>query len=362
MASLRVLVTNLSVANRTGTETYVRDLAFGLLRADQTPVVYTPRAGALAEEIRAAAIPVVEDLGKLSVPPDVIHGHHLLETLAALFRFPGVPALFVCHDATAWHDTPPGLDRVRRYVAVDEACRDRLLFEHGVPEARLRVLQQAVDLERFRRRGPLPPRPRRALAFSNYLERSHIECLRAVCRAAGIDLEAAGVKADLVLTVPEVALGRYDLVFAKGRCAWEALAVGAAVVVCGPEGVGPLVSSAELDRLRSLNFGRRAFRFPFSEEAIAAEVARYEAADASAVCERIRASAGLAPWVASFVEIYEEVLDEHRRAPATDPADEFAVASEHLRRLSLEWNRSVGREARRRLARRRWWRRLLGRR
>ena len=55
-------------------------------------------------------------------------------------------------------------------------------------------------------------------------------------------------------------LGQYDIVFAKARCALEALAVGNAVVLCDTVGVGPMVTTGEVDRLRRLNFGVRALR------------------------------------------------------------------------------------------------------
>src|SRR5215470_13196513 len=94
---LRVLITNTWLYARAGTELYVRDLATALLACGHSPIVYSPVLGAVATEIRAATVPVVDDLDAIGVAPDVIHGHHHLETLSALLRFPGVPAIFVCH-------------------------------------------------------------------------------------------------------------------------------------------------------------------------------------------------------------------------------------------------------------------------
>ena len=127
--------------------------------------VATPGAGKttfalrIATELLQAGVAVTDDLQTLSEAPDVIHGHHTVETLTALLHFPAVPAVWVCHDATAWHDTPPLSPRILRYVAVDEAVRDRLRFRHGVPDERIRVVGNAVDLQRFRPRSPLPERP-----------------------------------------------------------------------------------------------------------------------------------------------------------------------------------------------------------
>src|SRR5947208_7620727 len=116
---LRVLITNLRMDQRTGTEMYVRDLALSLLAHGHTPIVYSPLPGQPAQELRNRTIPVVDDLDSLGDDPDVIHGHHAPTLLTALVRFPGVPAVSVCHDFNAWHDCPLPHPRIRRYVAVD---------------------------------------------------------------------------------------------------------------------------------------------------------------------------------------------------------------------------------------------------
>ena len=100
--ALRVLLTNRVLANRTGTELYVRDVALGLLRRGHSPVVYSPDLGAIAEEIRAATVPVVDDLSRVGQPPHLIPAHHHPAAMAALAWFPGVPGIFVSHDWIAW--------------------------------------------------------------------------------------------------------------------------------------------------------------------------------------------------------------------------------------------------------------------
>src|SRR5688572_33299164 len=115
MSGLTVLLTNITLASRTGTEVAIRDFTRALLARGHTPVVYSPRLGEIATEIRKTTVPVVDDLGRLARPPDVIHGHHHPQTMAALLRFPGVPAVLFCHDSRARHDAPPPHPRPRRY-------------------------------------------------------------------------------------------------------------------------------------------------------------------------------------------------------------------------------------------------------
>ena len=333
---LRVLITNRILTTRTGTELYVRDLAAALLARGHQPVVYSTQLGAVAREIRAATVPVVDDLAAVGAAPDVIHGHHNVETMAALLAFPGVPAVAFCHSWIGRHDVPARFPRIRRWVAVDHTCRDRLLLEHGIPEERLHVVLNWVDLERFPPRPPLPPRPRRALVFSN-AAREDVPWVRAVRRAcdeAGIALELAGSMSGASLADPGRALGGYDLVFAKARAALEAMAVGAAVILCDFAGAGPLVTAADFPRLRPLNFGVRALREPATPEGIAREIARYDAADAAEVSRRVREGAGRDATVDELLALYHEVIDEHRAAPAPDPAEESRAAAAFLQWLA----------------------------
>ena len=206
-------------------------MATALLARGHTPIAFSPDLGAVADELRRQTIPVVDRLDAVGLPLDLIHGHHHLETMAALLRFPGIPAVYVCHGWTPWQEAPPRFPRIRRYVAVDDTCRDRLVCEHGVPETQVRVLLNAVDLARFAPRDPLPVRPRRALVFSNAAsEHTHLPAVRAACAQAGLSVDALGIEAGTAVARPEDVIGQYDVVFAKGRSALEAMAVGAAVV------------------------------------------------------------------------------------------------------------------------------------
>jgi hypothetical protein len=221
-------------------------------------------------------------------------------------------------------------------VAVDDTCRDRLSLEHGVPESRLRVLLNAVDLGRFAPRAPLPERPRRALVFSNTANDStHLKAVREACRRAGVALDVVGAEANNSTSRPEELLGQYDLVFAKARCALEAMAVGAAVILCDMFGSGPLVTTGEVERLRRLNFGMRSLDRPIDADLLEQEIARYDAADAAEVSRRIRASAGLDSLVEEIVELYREVIDEHARVGERDADEEGRAAADFVRSLGL---------------------------
>src|SRR5262245_4971219 len=217
-SGLRVLITNNTLNARAGTELYVRDIATALIERGHTPIAYSTHLGQVAEELRAATVPVIDDLRTLAAPPDIIHGHHHLDTMTALLSFPGVPAIYFCHGWLPWEEAPPRFPRILRYLAVDHTCRDRLVYEHGIAESDVAVLLNFVDTERFKPRGPLPESPKRALVFSNNAnDWTYLKQVRQACERSAITLDVVGLSSGNPTKNPESILTDYDLVFAKAR-------------------------------------------------------------------------------------------------------------------------------------------------
>src|SRR5262249_51712665 len=160
-------------------------------------------------------------------------------------------------------------------------------------------------------RAPLPLKPERALVFSNGAsESTHVGAVREACRRRRLALDVVGAESGNVSTKPHELLRQYDIVFAKARCALEALAVGNAVVLCDTAGVGPMVTTGEMERLRRLNFGIRALDRQVEPDVLATEIARYDANDAAEVSRQIRESAGRDGALDQIVAIYDEVVRE----------------------------------------------------
>lgn len=333
---MKILIANATLATLTGTETYVRDLAIGLLRRGHTPIVYAPQLGEIAGQLRRATVPVVDDLRNIGVTPDVIHGNHNTELISALLHFPDVPAVFFCHSWADWISFPPAHPRILTYVAVDDTCRDRLLYKHSIPENKVLVSLNSVDLERFTPRPPLPEKPQRALVFSNGANQwTHLPVVKEACARAGIALDVIGAGQKAENSQPESVLGNYDLVFAKGRCALEALVVGAAVIICDALGSGPLVTASALEKLRRLNFGIRTQSEPVTVDVLLREIARYDADDAAEISRRLRVSSSLDSAIDDVLAAYTEAIAEFRNGPKPDPVEESRAAADYLRWLTL---------------------------
>ena len=129
---MRVLIAGHALSAMGGVQSSERDLARWLLAQGHSPVVYATELGDAAREFDRYTIPVVDDLARVAAPIDIIHGDSAMETMAALLHFPGVPAIFVCHGWGGLERSTPHFPRIRRYVAVDDTCADRLQLREAI--------------------------------------------------------------------------------------------------------------------------------------------------------------------------------------------------------------------------------------
>ncbi|WP_432728106.1 glycosyltransferase [Variovorax sp. W6] len=323
---LHILLAMCYLLHRTGAEMFTRDLAMWLRRRGHAVTIFATAFGDMANELRFASIACVTDLADVAARPDVIVGNTHQETVRALLHFHDVPVLTICHDRSDDHGRPAQFAQVVRHVAVDENCAERLVHEFGIGRERIELIQNGVDLARFPRRGELPPRARTALLFSNYASHNaQLEEIRAACVQRGFSLDVIGSGTGNHLPDPAEALGRYDIVFGKGRCATEALCTGNAVVVLDPVwGMGEMVTAANVAHSRRWNFGRALLVRPVTRENVGAELDRYDAGDAAKAADWMRATGGLDVTLGAFEDCVRRAVQEHPviEVPASRRADE----------------------------------------
>lgn len=314
---------------------FLYDVALGLLRRGHLPVAYSTTLGEVAEELQKKTIPVISDLHALREPPDVIHAQHHLEAMTAMLHFPQTPVVYYCHGWLPWQEQPVVFPTIAKYVAVDDLCRERLLTTPGITPTQIETLYNFVDLSRFQPRPLLPKKPKSALIFSNIAsDENYAGTIRAACQSAGIErVDLAGQGSGNVQVQPETLLPAYDVVFAKARCALEAMAVGCAVVVTECYGVGGLVTSENVEELRRYNFGVRTMQAaPLTEASIVKALSGYHPSDAAAVSSWIRAEVDLEKYLDELVTLYLEA-DRNARGTPVAPELKLNAAAEYLRSL-----------------------------
>lgn len=324
-APLTVLITNIAFAFRSGTEIVVDQIARGLNRRGHRPIVFAPYIGGeLTAELRLRGIAVVDRLNQVGCTPDIIHGQHNVTTVMALAGFPRTRALFSCHDFDSQKDRAPLVPRIRRYLAVDDACRERLVSD-GAPPGQIDVVYNAIDLDQYHRRGPLPRRPARALVLTKGSE--HLAMVRSAAFKAGLALDELGAGAGVVVGDLPDRLRAYDIVIATARMAKEAMAAGCAVVVADHRGFAGLATTGTFDDWRRFNFGRRILAQPVTEDRLLDAFVRYDADDAARITDRVRAEDHLDAHVDRLEAIYQSILDD---PAADDPAADLAALAPFL--------------------------------
>lgn len=325
---LHILLAMCYLLHRTGAEMFTRDLAMWLRRRGHAVTIFATAFGDMANELRFASIACVTDLADMAARPDVIVGNTHHETVRALLHFHDVPVITICHDRSDDHGRPAQFAQVVRHVAVDENCAQRLVHEFGIERERIELIQNGVDLSRFTRRGELPQRPRTALLFSNYASHNaQLEEIRAACVQRGLSLDVIGSGTGNHLPDPAEALGRYDIVFGKGRCATEALCTGNAVVVLDPVwGMGEMVTASTIAHARRWNFGRALLIRPITRESVGTELDRYDAEDAASSGEWMRKHGSLDATLGALESCVQRMVRQHPviAVPANQRADEMS--------------------------------------
>lgn len=296
---MRVLITNHRLSGRTGSELATRDLALGLQARGIATAIFTSQSGPLASELREAGIPVVDSPEATPFEPDVIHGQHNLETLIALTCFRRTPAVYAWQGEDPQHELPPTHSRIGRYASGIDPSSE-LIKSAGIDSSRYRRVPTPVDLSSAAADPFAWPRRRIRKAVLCAEIGPLREQLSAACEEEGIELDVERRQL----------LGEYELAFASGRLAIEALAAGCSVIATGPNGIGEAVTEDSYEAAKARNFLPDPARPAFDERALGVELACLRVNDTTALADRVGEDFNLENSVKAWIELYEEAIAE----------------------------------------------------
>jgi len=288
---MKILIANVWIGGRSGSEVHTKELAIGLRRRGHSCTVFVGQLKQVDEDVRVlreAGVIVTEKPNPDEIP-DVIVGHHLRETTLACLLYPSTPAIQVCHDATSERDRAAGADIVQAWGAVDAFCQERFVLETGLPSEKIPLTFNPIDLLLFPARempSRTPPR-KAALFFSCASTPIILTTIRHACERQGIALDVIGPGIRFEQDPGRVLAG-YDLVFGKARCAIEAMASGAHIILCAPEGIGPEVSLSNFHELRRRNFGRSLLTEPMGSALLERRILGLKSATTAELTRLIR--------------------------------------------------------------------------
>jgi hypothetical protein len=310
---LRVTLCNVQLSTRTGTEIVTRDFALGLLKRGHEVSVLTQANGPIAQELRANNIQVT--LNHLEIPrPDVIHIHHnMTEALQLLQRYPDVPALSMCHDSRDDYTFAANHPSIKTLFGVSLACRLKVAADTGIALDNIGTFHNYVDLEKMPlRQSPLPLLPAQWLFVGEkYPGDDMAEMLRNVADRFGARLRTVGPFAERHLNHVVENLAPHfvssDLVFASARCAIEAAATGAGVIVTDPRGIAGFLGPRPWRKWSDHNLGLGCFSKPVTPLSLAKSVLRWNPWKAAAVSNLVRQERALTMGLDRLEAIYDNL-------------------------------------------------------
>ncbi len=249
---MHVLITNHELQSRGGTSLYTYELALFLRKFNIEVSVYSPIIGPLAKELSKSGISIYDDLADMDGVPDIIHGHHHIQTVQAILRFPETRAIFVCHGVVPWQEMPPLHPNIVQYYAVSNMTSHRVWSHTQKIGKHVKLIQNWVDTERFRPKPLINKIPKSALIVTNYnYDTTQIE---KACLQQKISVKKFGYGFGNISDRLEAEFMKADLVFGLGRTAIEAMAAGCAVILSSADGVAGLVTKGNFSAYRDSNF------------------------------------------------------------------------------------------------------------
>jgi len=313
---MRILLTVTDLNQFSSGESYTVDVSRALSARGHQVAAFSPHLGRVAMAMKTQGLIVVDDLSAVPFVPQVIYGQQSWETSLAALKWPQAGLISFRPREAAENEAPCLIPWVHKFVVVSEPGR-QFIEQAGVSAARISLLPHFVDLQRFPRR-PRAVSSRRALVLSNQLKRGHgLEIIEEACAAAGYSVTLLGENAGHAAEPACAELQRADVVFALGRCALEAMAVGAAVIPASATAMGPVVTPQNFSEVRGLDFGPACLADPLTVELVQTRLREVTPTNAAQVCDQVRTHASLDDGITKLEALCREAGQAARAQPVS---------------------------------------------
>jgi len=332
---MRILLVQRELISRCGSELFTIEVSRELSARGHEVTIYSPRVGDITKMVYGHGVQVKTRLSDIPWEPELIHGHHHLHTIAAMAHFENTPAIYFCHGPKPWVENSPVHPRIQSYLVNCPWMAVRIEAEFGIEKERISIIPNFVNLTRFSEVRKPPDQPRRALLFHGAgFSDAELRELDRACRRADLSLDKIGGAFGNPQPRPEVFLIEYDLVFAIGKCALEAMSCGCAVMTILPGLAGSLVDSGNFAQWAHSNFSPRYFTSgrQISTDWLTEELKHYAPNKILEVSAKVRREHDLGGAVTALEAIYDHAIASFVETPHTRKA-EFSV---YLERLAQE--------------------------
>jgi glycosyltransferase involved in cell wall biosynthesis len=330
---MKILLTQRKLAAFAGTEMITLELACSLKKRGHDIAVYCPRPGRVVDLLASNGVATYTETGAIPWRPDVIHGQHHLPAMTALTAFDGVPAIYACHGVRPWVEQPPLHPQIKSYVAVSGKMATYITTTYPIAEQFIRIIPNFVDTDRFSTvRTPSDDPPRTALLFGQRFSPEEVQLLEDACVRNDLKLDKIGGAFGNVRPNPELFLPDYDIVFAIGRSALEAMACGCATIPIMPHLAGKIVTTANFNDWVDRNFSPRYFTTGdrISPAWFAEQLANLDVQDVAKVTNTVRREFTIEKTTDRFEALYRQVADQ----PVSAGTQEALVS--YLEKLAVE--------------------------
>ena len=343
--TVRILLTNRSLSPPGGSETYLCTVARQLRLLGHDVTLYAPELGSLAGRMQQDGFAVVDSLFGLA-RPDVAHVQHATTAYRVRGHFPDLPMVFVSHSSVYDIEDVPLLAAPQAVVVLNDLVGRRVAnsaWEENNSSIRLR---QPIEIPFDDVALPaLPSTPRRALLVATRAA-SLVPLLTEACEILGIELHQAGnlesLSDDLI---PDMM--KADIVFAVGRTALEAMALGRATFLLDDRGMGGYVDGSNYERIEASPFALFDAE-PLSLPGLVSRMRLYDPALGRVSRELVRKFHDARRHAVDLVEIYRTAqAADINTATSPEPLyDLLSQQAEELFRLraserSLRWGMAL---------------------